>query len=190
MGQFRGVTLPLWSLSVEDGLYAFTALLFMFSLHKSPLLTASIIVLLLLGERYVEDPTTKYRLFHTFVSFFAGNLVNIYHDRLRRLSWVWPAIVVVICRAGLADGLGLASLPLLMAATILLAICLPQGTFRLPDLSYGIYIWHGPIMIALLDPVGMGRNAQWVIATVLASIFISALSWYFVEKPALRLKRQ
>lgn len=188
MGQFRGVTLPLWSLIVEDGLYAFTALLFVFSLHKSPLLTASIIVILLIGESYVEDPSTKYRIFHTSISFFAGNLVNIYHDRLRKLSWVWPAIVVVVCRAGWADGLGLASLPLMMAGTIALAICLPQGTLRLPDLSYGIYIWHGPIMIALLDPVGMGRNAQWVVATVLASIMFATLSWRLVETPALRLK--
>jgi hypothetical protein len=41
-----------------------------------------------------------------------------------------------------------------------LAITLPQATFTLPDISYGVYIWHGPIMIALLDPVGMGAKRR------------------------------
>jgi peptidoglycan/LPS O-acetylase OafA/YrhL len=188
LGQFRGVTLPLWSLIVEDGLYVFAALLFLLSLQKSPLAMALIIVVLLISEVHTADAMTRYRLFQTSSAFFAGCLLNIYHAHLRRVSWVVPALVVIVCEVGWANGLGVATLPLFMAATLSLAICLPQGQLRLPDLSYGIYIWHAPIMIALLDPVGMGRNVRWVIATVLVTICFAALSWYCVEKPFLRFK--
>ena len=52
-----------------------------------------------------------------------------------------------------------------MAGVIVLAMTLPQIKFKIPDLSYGIYIWHAPILLALLWPIGMERNKSWLIAT-------------------------
>jgi len=54
------------------------------------------------------------------------------------------------------------------------------------DLSYGIYVWHMPV-INLLLVLGVPRAAPLAFALTLA---ISALSWVLVEKPALKLKRQ
>ncbi len=53
------------------------------------------------------------------------------------------------------------------------------------DLSYGSYIWHLPI-INLLLVLGL-RSVPLAIVLTFA---ISALSWFLVEKPALRLKRR
>jgi peptidoglycan/LPS O-acetylase OafA/YrhL len=50
---------------------------------------------------------------------------------------------------------------------------------RIPDLSYGIYIYHAPLFALLHMPL-------WEFFPLLA-VFCAA-SWYLVEKPALRLK--
>ena len=65
----------------------------------------------------------------------------------------------------------------------------PTGA-DLPDWSYGIYIWHYPIMQIVLfldpqaDPVKVG------LITVPVTCLVSAISWSLVEKPSLGLKQQ
>lgn len=57
---------------------------------------------------------------------------------------------------------------------------------RLPfDFSYGIYIWHGPV-INLLIFLMMPNIYLGIILTLL----MAAISWLFVEKPMLRLKKR
>ena len=217
-GQFQGVTLPLWSLVVEDTLYACMALLFVFGAHRRIWVTLPILATLIVADTYITDPMTEYRLFHTSIAFFAGNLVYVAYSRLRTVSWPRPVLAtaaglvvaasLVGCMgrlggllAQIVSSLGAGSLianflgqlgrldfPLLIAATIVLAMTLPQIKWRIPDLSYGIYIWHVPILLALLYPIGMARNSAWLVAISALTIFAALLSWYFVEKPALRFK--
>jgi peptidoglycan/LPS O-acetylase OafA/YrhL len=56
--------------------------------------------------------------------------------------------------------------------------------------SYGIYLYHEPIL-ELLDRAGLyGVPHGWVVALAIAvpaSIVVAAVSWRFVERPALRL---
>lgn len=52
------------------------------------------------------------------------------------------------------------------------------------DLSYGIYVWHMPV-INLLLTLGLPSPTL----AVGSSILLGALSWILVERPALRLKR-
>ena len=59
----------------------------------------------------------------------------------------------------------------------------------LGTVSFGVYLWHYPVMYALQLHERMperfvpgDRAGSWAITFVLAS-----LSWYFVEKPAMRL---
>ena len=188
-GQVLGVTLPLWSLIVEDALYAFTALLFVFGLHRNLWCALAILTALLAGERFVTDAMTDYRLFHTSTAFFVGNLINIFHSSLRRVHWIVPGLGVGISLMGWCAPLGNLARPFLIANVIVLAISLPQMRWRIPDLSYGAYIWHGPIMMYLLVTVGMARDARWVIAVSIGTLIAALLSWYGIEKPALRLKK-
>jgi peptidoglycan/LPS O-acetylase OafA/YrhL len=53
------------------------------------------------------------------------------------------------------------------------------------DLSYGTYIWHMPVINFFLV-VGI-RNVPLAIAAIFG---IATLSWFLVERPALRLKRK
>lgn len=56
------------------------------------------------------------------------------------------------------------------------------------DLSYGLYIYHAPVILAL---VRSGVPAGWlsVAAAVLLSLACAALSWSCVERPFLERKR-
>jgi peptidoglycan/LPS O-acetylase OafA/YrhL len=53
------------------------------------------------------------------------------------------------------------------------------------DLSYGCYVWHMPIINLLLVLVIPSMPLA-----VILTFSIAALSWFLVEKPALKLKRQ
>ena len=53
------------------------------------------------------------------------------------------------------------------------------------DLSYGIYIWHMPVINFLLVLAMPSASLAFSL-----TIMISGLSWFFVEKPALKLKRR
>jgi hypothetical protein len=79
-GKFVGVTLPLWSLIVEDALYACIAMLFVVGLYRKVWVTLPILAALIFGATYIKDPMTEYRLFHTSIAFFTGNLIYIFHD--------------------------------------------------------------------------------------------------------------
>ena len=71
------------------------------------------------------------------------------------------------------------------AALILwLAFGLPYVRLKL-DLSYGVYIWHMPV-INLLLVLAIHSTAL----TVGLTFTMAVISWFFVEKPALRLKRR
>lgn len=57
--------------------------------------------------------------------------------------------------------------------------------------SYGIYLWHWPIVVFLPQVTGAGSLDEVaptvMIASVIATVLISALSWRFVESPSQRV---
>ena len=53
--------------------------------------------------------------------------------------------------------------------------------------SYGAYLFHYPVIMVLMDRTDLGSRLLFVVATVI-TLAISALSWQYVERPALRLK--
>lgn len=126
-----------------------------------------------------------------FVYFSAGAALYVFRDHIpfsKALAFAASAAIVVSLRYGLGP--------------ILLPICLPYvvivcGLSVLPgaslikrDLSYGVYLIHAPILVALIV-LCPALKTWWVgamIAFVIA-MFLSLLSWTFVEAPMLRQKR-
>lgn len=76
---------------------------------------------------------------------------------------------------------GLAGRPTLVARALSLGPVAWTGR----ALSYPIYLWH-VLLIALLSPVLSGPLG--IVAVIVATVAVSALSHRFVEQPALRLK--
>jgi peptidoglycan/LPS O-acetylase OafA/YrhL len=52
--------------------------------------------------------------------------------------------------------------------------------------SYGIYLWHFPIIVLTTATVQRGANLTLQILQVVATIAVAALSWRFVEEPIRR----
>lgn len=124
--------------------------------------------------------------------FLAG--VALYHWQVplrRNIALVCAALWVV---SFLTVGLRLASATAGAYVIIFLAL---SSAVRLPnlarwgDVSYGIYIWAFPVQQAVADL--LGRHVTWYADALLSLpvvLGLAALSWHFVEAPALALKRR
>jgi peptidoglycan/LPS O-acetylase OafA/YrhL len=94
-----------------------------------------------------------------------------------------------------------ALLPVSAAAWALMRICLAfwilaaaftargaaHATLRGHDISYGVYLYHA-LVINLCAALGFGGRGA-VIAVMGAAALLGTLSWFLVERPALRRKR-
>lgn len=102
----------------------------------------------------------------------------------------WMAIEVMANLGGWGGNfLNPISVVLLGGLTIAFAFTLPSLATRLlgsTDLSYGIYIYHVPIINLLLAFAIAGGEAYFALACI--SSALALLSWRFIEKPALRFK--
>ena len=82
--------------------------------------------------------------------------------------------------------------------SVLLAFCVLSLAYTLPatakkilrtnDISYGIYIYHGLIITVIVQEKLTGNVPVFVI--IIMSYILAYLSWIFVEKPFLQMKRK
>ncbi len=148
--------------------------------------------LLLLG-----DP---YRVFQLSLPFLLGGCYALYRDRLP--FRVVPAVLAAVA------GIACLYLPwardphhdlassgvLLCAAYLLFGLAhlpwpVPTPLRRMPDISYGTYLYGWPIECLWISFVGGSPWITFLVATP-ASLAMGWLSWTLVERPALRLKRR
>jgi peptidoglycan/LPS O-acetylase OafA/YrhL len=121
--------------------------------------------------------------------FITGTLLWVNRARVR-LS-IWPVLGLL---AGLAllRGSQWAHLPyfgLMTYGTLYVGLVPKLPMIRHTDLSYGLYLYGWPAQqLAWMAVPGSGPFTNMAIATVFA-LACAALSWFLVEKPALRLKR-
>ena len=115
--------------------------------------------------------------------------------RLERLLSVrWAVAALIATQASAVSPLvgGLVSALTLPYAVLSIALA-PRPLFgwldRRADLSYGIYLWGGPLQQVALSVLGPATG--WFALTAAAAPAIAAIataSWYLVERPALRWK--
>jgi peptidoglycan/LPS O-acetylase OafA/YrhL len=65
---------------------------------------------------------------------------------------------------------------------------LADRALRRNDISYGVYIYHMPIVNLLAYEGGSGKNSSLLIVMAVTAT-LAALSWRFVERPMMRRKR-
>ena len=133
-----------------------------------------------------------------------------YLDVWKRSRFSSKVLVILAC-FGLAFLIGLVDwqkpqlylwqYPLVAFATVIVIlkiVSFPAGMFSrslnqrwlvwLGKVSYGIYLWHFPIL-GLLREIGFAVNFRPLIAALLTLTF-ATLSWYGIERPFLRLKHK
>ena len=65
---------------------------------------------------------------------------------------------------------------------------LSKKVLRGNDMSYGIYIYHMPVVNLLLYSE-LYQKIEYGFVALMACILLAAISWLMIEKPALRLKK-
>jgi len=126
-----------------------------------------------------------------FLYFAAGVTLFLFADRI---PWSWPWAVAALIATIASMPLGLA--PLIAPAAIAYLViylglsALPlSGRLENHDLSYGLYLVHGTVLIAvqILFPQ---LQIWWVVALLVLpiSLGLAFLSWTFIEHPVLAQK--
>lgn len=137
-----------------------------------------------------------------FYMFLIGVLVQWNFHLIRpyvtgRFPWVllaycalaWPLSRIV------GWGLGNDLNPLFFSGLVLLVLAaafsyagLSDAVLRRNDISYGVYLYHMPV-VNLLLALGLGGTTASLALAMAATLLLALFSWLVVEKPALRLKR-
>lgn len=191
------VNQALWSLMLEEWLYASHLLSRAAKLWRVE--TAIFMCLALVGWAtwmnfawHIEKQhLLQERIVRTAAAYFAGNVLYFYKARLPKLGWIAPALVCALS-SYLMVRLGLQSewyavLTAISAATaVLVCFNLPQTKLRIPDLSYGVYVYHLPVIFALVE--FQLKGTRWILLCVPITLAIAGISWYLIEDPALKLK--
>lgn len=181
---------PLWTLFFEVFCYVFTLLFVnMFRKYRQGLLILCCISLSILVAITSTLPSsfglTALRLL-TF--FLMGAMFNYSY---KKSTWI------ILTTIGFGEMIGFGSHLILnsLLISLLLFVLLPSGEkfskSRLPgDYSYGIYIWHWPILQTLFAGGVIGGNRSWLFSLVIAFplvALIAIVSWHQLEKPFLAL---
>jgi peptidoglycan/LPS O-acetylase OafA/YrhL len=137
--------------------------------------------------------------------FLLGALVAVYWNKLRPalegrfLFWfaIYLAIAIVEYWVfGVSDLNMHTATPLMPVKLVLLAGAVISFAFtwrnlasvlRGTDLSYGIYLYHMQIILTLAAFGIQGQGYLWLVVLG-GTIGLAALSWFLIERPALRLK--
>ena len=188
----------LWTLRYEVLAYIGAAILFFTGIARGwrahlAFLVAATVGYLAIGVYWPDSPAIITLSLRLGSAFLLGMLVYSARDKIPLLP--------VLALFALPAWYFLGSSPLaetflnLALASILFWLAFAKlgglPTFsQMPDWSYGIYIWHYPVMQTLWyfdlarTPLGL------LLWSVPITFFISALSWSFVEKPALSWKQK
>lgn len=186
----------LWSLAAEEVAYALMALLFMLGFYKRPRLCLWVAGLYTLGFlAYAWVYGSEGQLWAALpAAFFVGSFC--YLVDLRKVpNWVGWAILLGFILSFWVRGneefeaMRLAvSVPIAALGAVLVGVGKPLS-LRVPiDISYGIYIYHLPILIFLARREMRGTE-MWIYG-VAGTLLVSLISFYLLERPALKMKER
>lgn len=208
----------LWTICVELQFYIVTPLLYwLFSGPEKKLPNVVLIILIcvfLAANRYLtyslpeHGGSVWYKLFRvSFIPWFYMFLVGILFQRnfsaIAQYLSRTPAVAVLgayiliayflVYKMGFQSGNYISPIlfGLIIFVILRLAYVAParvNNILRGNDISYGIYIWHMPVINQFLY-LGYGGTFSNIVTTVAISILLAILSWIFIEKPALKLKK-
>jgi len=202
----------LWTITVELQFYVAIPLSYL-ALRRLGLAAGNALLAALLLASYAFSrlwkPTDELLQGLTLVScftwiymFLGGMLLQRNRERLARwingkgLYWLagYGAVALVGVQMGASLGLRVNILVYAVMACTVVSLAhtrrgLSEWLLRRNDLSYGIYIYHMVIVNALYETWYRG-DAQLLPVVFLFTFAAAAVSWRFVERPALALKKR
>lgn len=184
----------LWTLPNEARLYVLLLVAWLLGLvtprRYTPLWALALLAGYALACRAWPLPDHVQKIGECTAFFTTGTLLWVNRDRVRLSGWVVLALLLAF--AALRGGTW-AHLPyfgLLTYGTLYVALRWKLPLIRHTDLSYGIYLYGWPAQqLAWLLPAGKTIAGNILIASGLA-VAMALLSWFLIERPALRLKKR
>jgi peptidoglycan/LPS O-acetylase OafA/YrhL len=199
----------LWTISVELQFYLLTPLIFILMRRHKRLAVALFVVLMFanLGNTFLNPKVSVgQKLINvSFAPWIYMFLVGAYvstskslHDWALSLKWS-PVIVLYLIvhyisakfNLGIGNEINPVAFLLLVILLLKMAYSNPELTYKLlrkNDISYGVYIYHNPIVNVLLYKHLAGSLLS-VFATMALTLLFAFGSWKLVERPALHLKK-
>lgn len=191
---------PLWTLYWEGRMYVMVALVGLAA--AAPLrswMRGAALFLLLAANLFPEVASGYVWEVRMWSLFLVGMLLHTLAPELR-IGWrhVGCALALLLLNWTRSEALTPSPLTWFGIALLAVSLALCVGSLRLSwaahvqrhDYSYGVYIWHWPVIIMLrevLPPVGpIGLS----LATLAVVLPLAMLSWHLVEAPALRAARR
>jgi peptidoglycan/LPS O-acetylase OafA/YrhL len=194
----QDINASLWTLPIEVTCYALLMLLMLVRLGRVWIMLPAAVLVSLAGNVDLREAVGVSLPLSPLMNdvamlaaaFFVGSSLYLLRDRIP-LRIPAAAIVLVVALAAGFTPLGNTAAVLLMPYVVLTlglrVPAVPLGAYRGWDLSYGTYVLAFPIQQAVEHFSGTG--SPWVITGISLPIVLglAALSWRFVERPALQL---
>lgn len=173
---------PVWSLGWEELYYVLLGCLFTLGAYKRLWLIVLFAVLAsvfsLAAWNYVPGGFSRWPI-PLASAFFIGNAMYLLRDKLASFRWLGVPLLGAGAYVEATTQFSALSTLLVAPGLLLLAVGFGRSMkWRVPDLSYGCYIYHRPLSYAF----GFGLTFG------LALTAICVGSYYLVEKPALAFK--
>lgn len=194
---------PLWTLKYELSCYLILFLLAKL-IRRSLLLIASLIfmssssVLLHVGakDNFLESRFVNFRYFTLY--FFVGVLFyfirSIFVFRFLKILALITLAVVNYCfvhQNGFYGPRTFIFSIIFLVLALIFGFALKPVLFKNSDYSFGIYIYSSPVthLVVLFFPNFLSNWTLYASIVFIVTMFLSWLSWVFIEKKALRFKR-
>ena len=197
----------LWTISVELQFYLLVPLVYKLMQQKKMFIFSTIVIFIIfnISNTYLNDQDNiVLKLINvSFAPWFYMFLVGAFFAKFKKYISTVLSINIFILFVALvsiyfmSDYLGLGwgnkvnpiGYTLMVAIIIKLAYINPTLSDRIlgrNDISYGVYIYHMPIINYILYIYGPGEVQ--FISAILGTLLLALLSWFLIERPALRLK--
>lgn len=200
----------LWTIPVEMQFYFILPFLMFFVRDWSNRLKILLVIfslLLMILSRAFMAPDTRIveKIVHVSLlpylfNFLVGVVLRVIHERTRvfwdsftKFLGLYFLLIVLHELAGVggATGNNLNPVQIIALGSLIVSAAFSNVSFskkilRGNDISYGLYIYHMPIVNFLIFKEIFG--GQGMIVCLVATVIMGGLSWRFVEKPVLGLK--
>jgi peptidoglycan/LPS O-acetylase OafA/YrhL len=184
----------LWTLQYEVLLYIVVAVLGLIGLLGRRWLFPVALALTLAWTVLIPCPfdggTVVERLARLAAMFAAGGLIHRFRDVIpARWSLVAVSAVIVLVANFLPDYRAVGAIPLAYAVIISGALIHNKRINLRTDLSYGTYVYACPIQqVLVIAGLGTLNPLVFAIISTVATLPLAAMSWFLIEKPAMKLK--
>jgi len=196
------VNSQLWTIPYELRCYVVLTTLALLGAARRPMiLLAATVAYMAFG---IADTVLHYPFYLTYTAgpapawlllanFLSGVLIYLCRDRIPwKWSWGVAALMGALVLYDIPAG-HYAAVPLVSYATVFFGLTNPPktGFLKGADYSYGIYLYGSIVQQVFVALAPWGRH-WWINIAVCvpAATVVAAISWRFVERPALGLKSQ